>query len=378
MIADATDGSWTRLVAGLAVTAVVSELCYRFIETPVRRGALGRWWRDWVAHRSVSPRAVALGAGAILLLVSLSVFFGNVQQFDAAEGGTQVTFEMPANPATQTTAGNDAAGPAPEPVGTIAPDPTTGPSSDGSMASEPAPVSLTPAVEPPTTTTVAPPPELPIDLAIVGDSQAHSLAINLPDGIESTFAVTDGSLDGCSVYDTGVLSAGDFSYDFGICAGWQQRWTGVATDADVVLVVLGAWDVFDLELDGQRLAFGTQQWDAAFSEHVQQGIDAVVGGGAKAAILEVPCMRPIDVEGAGVPALPERGDDQRVGHVNEVLRGVVAHNADTTAFVEGPHQWCDGSPESDDTAYRWDGVHVYIPGANLICTTIGPELLELV
>lgn len=283
MIADATDGSWTRLVAGLAVTAVVSELCYRCIETPV-------------------------------LLVSLSVFFGNVQQFDAAEGGTHVTFELPANPATQTTAGNDAAGLAPEPVGTIAPDPTTGPSSDGSMASEPAPVGPTPAVEPPTTTTttVAPPPELPIDLAIVGDSQAHSLAINLPDGIESTFAVTDGSLDGCSVYDTGgVLSAGDFSYDFGICAGWQQRWTGVATDADVVLVVLGAWDVFDLELDGQRLAFGTQQWDAAFSEHVQQGVDAVVGGGARAAILEVPC-------------------------------------------------------------------HVYIPGANLIYTTIGPELLELV
>lgn len=217
MIADATDGSWTRLVAGLAVTAVVSELCYRCIETPVRRSALGRWWRGWVAHRSVSPRAVALGAGAILLLVSLSVFFGNVQQFDAAEGGTHVTFELPANPATQTTAGNDAAGLAPEPVGTIAPDPTTGPSSDGSMASEPAPVGPTPAVEPPTTTTtVAPPPELPIDLAIVGDSQAHSLAINLPDGIESTFAVTDGSLDGCSVYDTGgVLSAGDFSYDFG-------------------------------------------------------------------------------------------------------------------------------------------------------------------
>ncbi len=28
----------------LAVTAVVSELCYRFVETPVRKGALGRWF----------------------------------------------------------------------------------------------------------------------------------------------------------------------------------------------------------------------------------------------------------------------------------------------------------------------------------------------
>ena len=30
-------------------------------------------------------------------------------------------------------------------------------------------------------------------------------------------------------------------------------------------------------------------------------------------------MRPIDVEGAGVPALPERGDDARIAHLNDLL-----------------------------------------------------------
>ena len=36
-------------------------------------------------------------------------------------------------------------------------------------------------------------PVLPRHVAIVGDSQAHALAINLPDGIGDTFDITDGS-----------------------------------------------------------------------------------------------------------------------------------------------------------------------------------------
>ena len=27
--------------------------------------------------------------------------------------------------------------------------------------------------------------------------------------------------------------------------------------------------------------------------------------------------------------------------------------------------------------YRWDGVHVYVPGANLIYTTVAPALLSI-
>ena len=46
-------------------------------------------------------------------------------------------------------------------------------------------------------------PVLPRHVAIVGDSQAHSLAINLPDGIGDTFVITDGSVDGCGVHDSG-------------------------------------------------------------------------------------------------------------------------------------------------------------------------------
>ena len=219
---------------------------------------------------------------------------------------------------------------------------------------------------------------LPRRLAIVGDSQAHSLAVNLPDGIESTFTVTDGSLDGCGVYDAGRVHSARTSFrnSFEICAGWQATWAGAAeqADAEIVLVVLGAWDVFDLETgDGRRLAFGTPAWDDHLRANLQTGIDAVVGAGAKVALLEVPCMRPVEADGAGVPPLPERGDDARVAHVNDVFRGVAAASGGTVTFVEGPDAWCADEAVATDVAMRWDGVHVYKPGAKLVYDTIAPD-----
>ena len=177
-----------------------------------------------------------------------------------------------------------------------------------------------------------------------------------------------------------VTARDGYNLSFGRCEGWQDEWADAAVDADadVALVVLGAWDVFDFELDdGTELEFGTSEWDTYVTENLQSGIDALAATGAHVALLEVPCMRPQDVEGAGVPALPERGDDDRVAHLNELWRDVAEDNPDTVTFVEGPDEWCDDEDVSDDVAYRWDGVHVYKPGANLIYTTIAPTLLTL-
>ena len=49
-----------------------------------------------------------------------------------------------------------------------------------------------------------------------------------------------------------------------MCEGWQQKWAAAVTNggASIALVVLGAWDVFDFELDdGTELAFGSPEWD---------------------------------------------------------------------------------------------------------------------
>jgi peptidoglycan/LPS O-acetylase OafA/YrhL len=361
VVLGATDGSVSRFVIAAAITAVVSEACYRYVETPVRRGALGRWV---AASRQTGSRApVGALAATALVTAGLGVAYLNVERFDVSVGG-EATFELAVEPATPVSdtsaAGSTSDAEVTETTEVSATDPT---------ASAPATT-----VAPTTTAAV-----LPRRVAIVGDSQAHSLAVNLPDGIESTFDIVRGAVDGCSVYDQGnVVSARNgFRNSFSICEGWEQEWAEAATGADVALVVLGAWDVFDLQIDGTTYPFASPEADELFRRQLGIGIDAMSAVGAEVALLEVPCMRPQDVEGAGVPALPERGDDARVAHVNDLLRQVAAANPGRVTFVEGPDEWCADEAIAADLGYRWDGVHVYKPGANLIYTSIADDLLAI-
>jgi peptidoglycan/LPS O-acetylase OafA/YrhL len=351
VIVGATTGSVSTFIWAMALTVVVSEASYRYLETPVRKGVIGRWWND---RATITYWPLAGGA---MLVGALALFYVSVDQFNRFEGGDAAVFELEDLDQTVSVAGTEPA--------------ATGPGdasgSDGLPTSSAAP-----------TTSVA--PAKSARLAIVGDSQANALAINLPDGIEGVFPqVVNGSVDGCSVYDSGsVQSSVSFGNNFAICQGWQQEWATAAAGNDVALVVIGAWDVFDIADGSTRYGFATPEGDALFVNNLSSGIDAMLAEGANVALLEVACMRPQDVEGAGVRALPERGDDTRVAHVNELLRQTAAsYDSARVEFVPGPDEWCNDETIATDLGYRWDGVHVYKPGANLIYTTVAADLLRL-
>jgi peptidoglycan/LPS O-acetylase OafA/YrhL len=365
-ITDAYHGSWSRFLLAMAIALPVSEACYRWIETPIRKGVLGRWWNsrersDW---RLVTA---CLGVSTLVIAGSLFAFYRSAPAtFDAAldTGDSNVVFDPNVALGASTTV---------LPITTDPPVPTDG----TSTATDPTVASTTvPAVVTTPVTTAA----LPRQLVIVGDSMAHSLARNLPSGIDSTFAVADGSVEGCSVYDSGkaVSSRDNYTRSFNGCAGWDTKWASAAkqSNAQVALVVIGAWDVFDVSVDGTRLPFGSPGNDERFTTGVQRGIDALTATGAKVALLEIACMRPQDVKGAGVPALPERGMDDHVAHLNDLLRGLATANAATTTFVTGPAEYCT-EPIASDLAYRWDGVHAYKPGAKLTFEAIAQQLLSI-
>ncbi|MCE9622303.1 MAG: acyltransferase [Actinomycetia bacterium] len=347
-IVNAYDGSPDKFLLAMAIAIPVSEVCYRYIETPIRKGVLGRWWeqrqrRDWnlvTACATVSAVAVA---------GSMSVFFLNTDAvFDAAKD-------------TSNTAVFD-----PSAIGSTVP--ATVPES-----------SLVP-----TETTIGPPvtaATLPRRVVILGDSTAHSLAINLPVGIESTFLLTDGSLEGCTVYSDGqaVSSRDGYTRKFAGCSGWQQDWVDAAqaAQAEVALVVIGPWDVFDQQVAGVDIPFGSPTADDRFIGGVLSGINALASVGVEAALLEVPCMRPVDIPGAGVPALPERGDDARVAHVNDMLRQVAADNPTKATFIDGPKDYCTSEFLATNLNYRWDGVHPLSSGTKLTFQTIANALLAI-
>ena len=180
VFAGATHGSVGRFVVALAVAVVCSELCYRLVETPVRKGAL----RPVVAHRRPCPRRRCSPRRARPSPSSSAATRRSIRSTAPRAARTRPSWRRPAVGADRgrgRTAGSAA---------------------------------------------------LPRRVAIVGDSQGHSLAVNLPDGIDNTFVVSDGSLDGCSVYDSGNVrsSRAGFANSFAMCAGWQDEWAGAVRD----------------------------------------------------------------------------------------------------------------------------------------------------
>jgi hypothetical protein len=338
----------------MLVSILVAEVSYQFVETPIREGLLGRLW---AGQRELVLRPMAVG---LVVLIGLGVFYVNVDQFNPLEGGEDAVFDASSLDIGATDAADDTAVDGAAIAGEVVAQGTT---------------TAVPVAAAPTATTLPAGPKL----AIVGDSQARALANNLPSGFEQVFPVIEnGGVDGCSVWDSGkIVSERDFDNNFASCDGWQDRWSAAADGADVALVVIGAWDVFDIDDGDTYYAFNTQAADSKFAVNLQSGIDALVATGTDVAILEVPCMRPVSAEGSAVPPLPERGDDGRVAHVNDVIRWVSRQYGPEVRVLDGPAQWCNDEEIATDIGYRWDGVHVYQPGGKLIVEKIGADLVKL-
>jgi hypothetical protein len=163
----------------------------------------------------------------------------------------------------------------------------------------------------------------------------------------------------------------------GACPNWLSEWRDDAqrAKADIALVVLGAWEVLDVKTTDGTLVFATPEWDATFLALLRSGLAAIRESGAQIALAELPCYRPHTTNPRPPGWWPERGEDDRVRHVNELLRQVadgvhIFTVAPATAFCADP-------TIGDNRTYRYDGVHYLQPGAKLYFDAIIPALVYL-
>jgi peptidoglycan/LPS O-acetylase OafA/YrhL len=358
-------------IAKFAVTFLLAELSFRFIEMPIRKEGLapvkrllrvGTDGRRGAAAWMTVPVLVAVTALGIMTVAIGSAqrppLLGEDEEQLAADGevfgpGTQVT--DPAIEGGVTTI-----------VTTVAPTANTTAAPSGGEAAAPVP--------PTTTVPVGNPPS---SVVVVGDSVGMTLVRNAPASARQAFTITDGAIEGCGIVEGSVKTTARFRWSFNGCAGWPEKWASNATKAgaQVALVTIGAWDVFDLGRDSGDLIFGTPAHDEHLRTQLQKGIDALKGAGVKVALLEVPCYRPVSA--GGLTALPERGDDNRTRHLNDLLRQAAAADPANVVFITGPQQYCTDEAIAKDLGHRWDGVHYYKPGAQLVWDTIVPELQQL-
>lgn len=231
--------------------------------------------------------------------------------------------------------------------------------------------------------TIAPAP-VPVGTAsrieMAGDSVAWTLAEDFNTGWGHGDVVVDyrASYLGCGVvagqpYNDGrpVLWADP------ACEQWESRWQAALEEfrPDVLVVLLGAWEVLDRRTDEGFLEAGTDAYADYIREQLRRATALAARAGIPMILLTAPCNRPSG--GAASREVSDRGSDERVAWFNEIVRSE-AVNAEGDVTVADLHAVaCPRGAylaEVDGRPMRTDGVHFTADGARFIWDWLIPQI----
>ncbi len=360
-LTEATTG-WAGPALGAArvtVTLALATASYLFVEQPVRQG---RW-----------PVRPALGAGTVAVAASLALLVTL-----ATPPSARPALAAALRPAPTTTVPVASAAPVPmarpaEPVpvaGPAAPVPVAGPAVAPVVAPTPAPSSTAatgpdPATPAATTAVAAP---APLQVLLLGDSQAVALGSSFTPGDAGPGIDVQGYAEvGCGLVPD--------AYE---CDHWRQGWAEAIERVrpDVVVLMVGAWEVLDHRIDGRWARFGQPGWTEAVQAAVTDAVATAAAGGVPLAVLDVACF-------AQAPGSPYRTEQRnqiaRVVAVNRILTGTAAQQPRAHVLDYGGLV-CPGGQADAEVAgqpLRYDGVHLSPAGARVTWEWLGPQLRAL-
>jgi peptidoglycan/LPS O-acetylase OafA/YrhL len=161
-----------EFVFAMIVTGIVTELSYRYVETPIRKGTLGASLRRIRRSPVVGQRNALLGVGAVVVALTLfagwSLATAPVQENEVRQSldeASEATCDVVNDPTCSgTSEGNTEA---PVDSGEAAPESTTDPSGSTATTDAAGSAAVPPSTEAPTTTS---PPATTIAKLALGDS----------------------------------------------------------------------------------------------------------------------------------------------------------------------------------------------------------------
>jgi hypothetical protein len=146
-------------------------------------------------------------------------------------------------------------------------------------------------------------------------------------------------------------------------------------EPDVAVLLIGAWEVFDVQLDGRRVPFGAPEHEALLRSELELAVDVLGSGASSVVALTTPCFDHRDDE--LFRAGSERNEPARVDWVNRLLADAVAASPRATV-VDLEAQVCpDGGfrREIDGVRVRADdGVHFHEDAGPWLWHWLLPEL----
>jgi peptidoglycan/LPS O-acetylase OafA/YrhL len=136
---------WGVQVVRFTLTFAAAELSYRFVEMPIRRGALGRAWVAWreSGRTGHAARVVAASLATAAVVVGLGVGLSQATEptvQDSLGGITEVGDDLVPSPSTTGLATGGVPSQSPSPTGSSQPSASSSPSSSASVPARVPPV----------------------------------------------------------------------------------------------------------------------------------------------------------------------------------------------------------------------------------------------
>ena len=219
---------------------------------------------------------------------------------------------------------------------------------------------------------------------VVGDSVAFGFVNDLTIQTISSrgFRVQNQGRIGCGVFEgdyfgENVLANADqYNCDQRL-DGWERA---VATTLpDITVFLIGGYELFDWELDGERYDFGTSEYDGFVEEQLSANLDVVTASSGQAVFLTVQCMEPTS-NGLGDVQAGERGELDRQRHFNALLERFVADNQAKATLIDLADYTCPDATYDDElegVKLHRDGVHFTPEASALVWDWLATELASI-
>jgi peptidoglycan/LPS O-acetylase OafA/YrhL len=194
-------------------------------------------------------------------------------------------------------------------------------------------------------------------VAVFGDSVAWTLMRYLPQTAGLSF--TNYTTIGCGVARGGPYRyAGETLNQKPECDAWPSRWSQRINHdrPDVVLLIIGRWEVVDRLNEGDWKHIGDDAYDAYLRGELQRALDILTSTGARVVVTTEPYNR--RGERADGSLYPE-DQPARTDRWNTLLRSVIGKRPDVTVLDLNKKLCPEGyyTNKVDGIKMRMDGVH---------------------
>lgn len=222
-----------------------------------------------------------------------------------------------------------------------------------------------------------------ISVLMTGDSQSFTLGEGFVPLLDiPNMNINISAIMGCGVvHGRPVINGNIHPMNFEHCNAWEQTWReGMdAHHPDVVIVLIGAWEILDRIIDNKTYRVGTEEYDSYVKSQLTKAFDLVTAGGTPVVLLSTPCYQETEDSLGGLYG--DRNHQGRIEWFNKLSLEVVKNYGELITRLDLGNFLCpNGIIDEDINGInpRPDGVHFSKEGAGEIWNWLIPQVLEIV